>query len=594
LKYTSLYRGYDFIHEENLLQTLLINRDVSEPDRLLNLSDKEIHDGMLLKNMKQGLELLHKHINDNSVIHIIVDSDNDGISSAGIIYLYIKDIKPNIKITYSLHKGKEHGIILGEITEYKYNLLIVPDAGTDNIEESKTLSDKGIDILVLDHHDIEKDNSYATVINCKDGQYPNNTLSGAGIVYKFIKEYDKKYNIKYADRYLDLLALGCIGDVVDLRNFETRCLVLKGIENFAKYNEFLQALVNQQEYSLQGAITIKGIGWYIVPLLNAVIRVGEPEDKINVFRALIGEQEDIEYQPRRKKKDDPLPPIEIHSLQQTMARICVNLKSKQDRLVKKGVEELNEKITSQGLDNNKILIVDVTNELDSTFTGLVANKLSNDYKRPSILLRKKKDAKDGVNLYGGSCRNYNLFPIINFKDFLNELNTFNSLAGHGNAFGFEIKEENITVTQEKANKALDKVKIEDVYKVDYEIPIGRLKNRHIEQVGKWNDLWGNQLDEPLFAITDIYISTDKIKLIGSKQNIIKFEANNITFIKKYANEDIYNSMILKKSKGLNRKHVDRVKMDIVGKFVINTWEDKEYPQIEIVDFNVIEDNEILF
>jgi single-stranded-DNA-specific exonuclease len=174
------------------------------------------------------------------------------------------------------------------------------------------------------------------------------------------------------------------------------------------------------------------------------------------------------------------------------------------------------------------------------------------------------------------------------------LNTFNSLAGHGNAFGFEIKEENITVTQEKANKALDKVKIEDVYKVDYEIPIGRLKNRHIEQVGKWNDLWGNQLDEPLFAITDIYISTDKIKLIGSKQNIIKFEANNITFIKKYANEDIYNSMILKKSKGLNRKHVDRVKMDIVGKFVINTWEDKEYPQIEIVDFNVIEDNEILF
>jgi single-stranded-DNA-specific exonuclease len=361
------------------------------------------------------------------------------------------------------------------------------------------------------------------------------------------------------------------------------------MQNFALYNEFLQAMIKQQEYSLQDKITIKGIGWYISPLLNAVIMVGEQEDKINVFRALIGEQENIEYQPKRKNKNDPKPPIEIHTLQQTMARICVNLKSKQDRMVKKGVEELNQKIEAEKLDKNKLLIVDCTDILDNTFTGLVANKLAEQYKRPSILLRKKSEG-----VYGGSCRNYSLFPIVNFKDFLGELDTFNNLGGHGNAFGFEIVEKNIDLTCNKANEILKKVKIEDVHKVDYEIPIGRLKNKHVEQVGRWQDLWGNQLDEPLFAITDIYISTEKIKLIGSKQNLIKFEINNVTFVKKYVNEEIYNAMILKQAKGLNKKHVSRIKMDVIGKFVINTWDNNEYPQIEIIDFNVVEDDEILF
>lgn len=591
MKFISLNTGYDFIHEENLLQTLLLNRDVAEPDRLLNLTKEEVHDGMLLRNMNEGLELLHKHIKNDSDIHIIVDSDSDGLCSASMVYLYIKDINPNVQITYSLPQGKEHGIVLSELTKYKYNLLIVPDAGSNDLVECASLKEQNIDILILDHHSIEKNNPYATVINCMDGQYPNPTLAGAGVTYKFCKEYDKKYKNKHADKYLDLLALGCIGDMVDLRNFETRYLVLKGIENFGLYNEFLQEIVEKQAYSLQGKVTIKGVGWYVSPLFNAVIRMGKQEDKINIFRALIGEQEYIEYQPRRKSKNDPKPEVEMHSLQKTMARMCGNIKGSQDRAVKKGVDLLNDKIKSENADSDKILMVDVTEELDSNFTGLVANKLAGTYRRPTILLRKKTGDN---NLYGGSCRNYNLFPIINFKNFLDELGTFNYVAGHGNAFGFEIKEENIPITRQKANKALEKVKIEDMYKVDYEIPIGRLKNKHVEQVGRWQELWGNQLDEPLFAITDIYISTDKIKLIGSKKNLIKFEANNITFVKKYANEEIYNSMILKKSKGLSKKRVERVRLNIVGKFVVNVWEDKEYPQIEIVDFNVVEDNEILF
>lgn len=591
MKYKSIYSGYDFITEENLLETLLMNRGVENPKKLLNLNEKDIIDGMQLKNMDKGLLLLNKHINENSNIHIIVDSDNDGYTSAAEIYQYIKDISPDINITYSFHNGKEHGIVLHELEGFNFKLLIVPDGGTNDIKQSKVLKDKGIDILILDHHDIEKINRHAVVINCKDGVYPHDTLSGAGVVYKFCKEYDKKYDYNFADKYLDLLALGCIGDTVDLRNYETRYLVLEGLKVFGKYNEFLREIILKQAYSLQEEVTIMGIGWYVAPLLNAVSRVGTQEEKLDLFKALIGIQENIEYQPKRKKKEDPKPDIEIHSLQKTMARVCGNIKARQDALVKASVAELNKKIEEKKLANNKLLIVDCTDILESTFTGLVANKLAQQYKRPAIILREKATGK---KMYGGSCRNYDLFPIVNFKDFLSKLETFKSLGGHPNACGFEINKQNIIKTNIKANEILKNVNIEDVHKVEYEIPIGRLKIQHVKEVGEWANIWGNMLDEPLFAITDIYIPTERVKLIGEKKNIIKFEANNITFIKKFTSEDAYNQMILKQAVGLQKKKVNKIKMDVIGKFTINKWDGNEYPQIEIVDYNSVEDDELLF
>ncbi|APH20849.1 DHH family phosphoesterase [Clostridium botulinum] len=600
MKFKSLNDGYDFINENNLLDVLLSNRGIKNPQKLLNLTSDVIHDGMLFENMNKGLKLFDEYIerskNELIKIRFIVDSDVDGYTSSALGIQYINDLKKkynlNINIDYILHSEKQHGIILKEFNNFDINLLIIPDAGSNDVAECKELKDKGIDILILDHHDIEENNPYAVVLNNQDGEYPNNTLSGVGVTYKFFKEYDKKYNNDFADKYLDLVALGNIADQMDLRNYETRYLTLSGVKQFDKYNVFLKELVEKQSFSLKNNITIMGIGWYIAPLLNAIVRSGKENEKIDVFRALIGEQEYREYKTRKSKKN-PNPQIEKESLQKYMARVCTTVKGRQDREVKKGVEKLNDKIKEKQLDQNKILIVDGTNILEKSYTGLVANKLASTYKRPVLLLRK---IKKGV--YGGSGRNYRLSPIIDLKKFLSEFNTFDKLKGHDNAFGQEIKLNKLIETNKKINESLQNMSIEDVYKVDYEIPIGRLKEKHISQVGEWNDIWGNTLDEPLFAITDIYLTTDEIRLLGSKKNIIKFEkkigSNKITFIKFFASEKIYNRMTLKQEHGLNKDGEKKLKMDIIGKFKINEWEENKYPQIEIIDFNSIEDKEFLF
>jgi len=588
MKYKVLNKGYSINQDGELLNVLLKSRGVDNPDEFLNLNESCIHNGMLFQNMDRGLNMLNWHIENNSKIHIKVDVDTDGVSSGAEIGYYIHDVNEDLEISYSMNEGKKHGIIVDTIPK-DIQLLIVPDAGTNDVEQCKILSEKyDIDILILDHHLITIKNPYAIVINNQDGQYPNSTLSGAGVVYKFCKEYDKQYSYDYADDYLDLASVGICGDSMDLRNYETRYLVLKGLNKIN--NKLLKEILikNKTIETLDddASINIKTVEWDIAPCFNATVRSGKPEERLDMIKAITGQKEDREYKPR-KSKTNPNPEIEVHSIQKTMARVFTNVRSRQNKLVAKRMEDLIKRIQEQNLAINKIIMVDASDIIEeTTFTGLVANKLADYYKRPVLVL---KQVREG--LFGGSGRNFNLSPIEDLNELLSSTKMFESVSGHPNAFGMKIKEENINKVTNLLNEELKDVKMEDVYTVDYEIPVGRLKEKDIVQVGSWCDIWGGDgLKEPLFAITDISLSIEDIKLLGDKRNFIRIEKtignNKIVFIKKYTNEDTYNKMIMKTKTGISKKSVGKIKMDVVGKFVINEWNDNKYGQIEIVDFNV--------
>lgn len=588
MKYKVVNKGYSIDRDGELLNILLKSRGVDNPQEFLNVNKSHVHSGMLLKNMDRGLKMLNWHIENNSKIHIKLDVDTDGVCSGAEIGFYIHDVNEDLDITYSMNEGKQHGIIVDTIPK-DTQLLIVPDAGTNDVKQCKILSEEyDMDILILDHHTIEKENPYAIVINNQDGEYPNSTLSGAGVVYKFCKEYDKKYGYDYADDYLDLASVGIVGDSMDLRNYETRYLVLSGLNkiNNKLLKEILIKNKNIESLDDDASINIKGVEWDIAPCFNATVRSGKPEERLDMIKAITGQKDNREYKPR-KSKDNPNPQIEIHTIQKTMARVFNNIRSRQNKLVAKRMEDLIAKIQEQNLAINKVIIVDGSDIIEeNTFTGLVANKLADYYKRPVVVLKHFKD-----DLYGGSGRNFNLSPIDDLREVLLDTKMFESVSGHSNAFGIKIKEKNVNQATQVLNEILKDVKMEDIYTVDYEIPVGRLKEKDIIQVGSWCDIWGGEgLKEPLFAITDISLNIEDIKLLGDKRNFIRIEKtignNKIVFIKKYANEDIYNQMIMKTKKGISKKSVGKVKMDIVGKFTINEWNDNKYGQIEIVDFNV--------
>lgn len=200
---------------------ILLNRGIDNnkvKDYIL-VSDEDINppEAFGEERLKKAVQMVAQNIKNNSKTIIIVDPDVDGNTSSALLLNYLYDLFPdwtkNIKVYF--HTGKQHG--LGDCKDYilenEYQFVLCPDAGSNDTDVCKELSKKGIEVLILDHHDLDKNtqfNEYALIINNQDGysDYPNKALSGVGVVWQFCRYFDKIVQTKFANDYLDLVAVG--------------------------------------------------------------------------------------------------------------------------------------------------------------------------------------------------------------------------------------------------------------------------------------------------------------------------------------------------------------------------------------------------
>ncbi len=549
---------------------VLRNREVYNVIKFLNIDESVVNSWKLLKNIDNAVKCLLHHLENDSVIFFQVDSDCDGMVSTALQINYIWRIYPEAKIIWRLHKGKEHGVILNEIPD-DTKLVIIPDAGSNQYEEHQILRDKGIDVIVLDHHQCEYESENAIVVNNQlSPEFPNKNFSGVGIVYKFCQALDHYLNVNYADEFLDLVAVGNIADNMDMRELETRHYVINGLKQIK--NPFLKALIEKQSYSMKGIVNITNISFYISPLINAVVRTGTMEEKSMVFKCLIESTEQVYY----KKKDI------WESIHTNTARQTANVRVRQNKLRDKGVELINERILEKELNLNKILIVNVTGLLEKSLSGLVANKLVDKYKKPVILLRQYDEDEE---LFGGSARGYEKSEVKNFRQFLLETGMFNFCEGHDNAFGYEIHKNKIVEANEYINNILKDVEMgSDVYEVDFVIPASKLSKSLLNQLNKMRDLWGFKVQEPLLVIEDIPLTQKDIKYPDKEKGTVLIKYKDIEFIKYQADSSIMEKL---------REH-KLLKLTVVGRANENVWKDKVTPQLIIDDFDVVKNRVPVF
>jgi single-stranded-DNA-specific exonuclease len=556
----------------NPIDTILRNRGIENVQSFLSVDESSVIHWSKLENIEKAVDCLLKHIEQGNKIFVQYDSDIDGICSSTILINYLKSIYPTVDIEWRIHEGKEHGVITKTVPE-DAKLVIIPDAGSSQYKEHKELKLKGIDIIVLDHHDCEKESDDAIVVNNQlSPNYSNKSFSGAGIVYKFLKAMDSKLEINHADNYLDLVSVGNIGDMMDSRELETRYYMLKGLKNVK--NSFLKALIKKQDYSMGGVVNLINVAFYIVPLCNAAIRAGSKEEKEQMIRAFLESDEKIYY----KRNDN------YESIQVSTARLLGNIRARQNRTRDKGVAQIEERIQERNLLNNKILIVNVTDVLDKKLTGLVANQLARSYKRPVLLVRQKGETM----VLGGSARGYEKGVIKDLKQFLTDTGKFIMCEGHSNAHGIEIEAEKLVEVNQLINEQLKDVQIDmDIHEVDFIIPAKQLTDSLIKDLHKLKDIWGQKVEQPLLAIKEVSVNKDEVYLNGKNKNTIKFKFRGIEFVKFFTNEDTYNEIV---SKGEN------LVFDIVGKASMNSWEGKDTSQVVIEDFEVVKTKkkELLF
>ena len=564
--------------ESNYLENLLAARGVTDINKYIHPDAACLHDPSLFDNIRKGAALLKQTIDkENSLILIIVDCDVDGFTSAAIIWQYIKLIAPSQYIIYELHEHKEHGLedhiekILN--SNRHYDLIILPDSSSNDYEYHEALGKIGTRCLVLDHHEaVEPYSEYAVIINNQlSCHYPNKDLTGAGITWQFCRFYDSIMNYQYSNIFIDLAALGVCGDMGSILDLENRYIMLEGFKHIRNY--FFKCAVEKQAYSMNNEVTPISVAFYIVPLMNSMIRMGTMQEKERLFLGLIDGHRLVPCNKRGAK--GTMEEVAIESL-----RECTNTKARQNRITDQMVTEIEQKIFKYDLLENKILFVRLEDEnYPQEVTGLAAMKLAAKYKRPTILARLNDEGYDR-----GSIRNVSDCELTDLKKFLTESGYFEWVQGHANAAGASILDSNLRAFHEYANEALKDIDFnEGVYDVNF---IRKPNSPDLEELiftlGSDTSIWGQNCPEPLIYIPDIYLDNFDYKVIGTNKDTIRFEKNGVIFIKFHANDLIR-----------ELEECNEIKISVVGKPNINEWMGQQSAQIFIEDYEVI-DNLLAF
>lgn len=582
---------YELIQEKSLGESLLYrvfkNRGIEDPNQWYNVGEEANIDPSTITHIQEATRCLLLHIAAEDDAMLNVDADCDGYTSSALLYNWLARNFPDWTdrhLYWALHDDKSHGIMTGKIKEGT-KLVLIPDAGSEEYDKHKELKEKGIDTIIIDHHNADHYSEDAIVINNQlDENYPTKSLSGAGMVYKFcdyldmIKNGDKKFShtkwiIPYsdADDLLDIAMLGIIADVMSMRDLETRAIIKQGLKNIK--NPIIKALVERNSYSIGETPDAMGIAWYVAPAINAITRVGEAEEKEVLFQSFLETKAYIEI-PSTKRGHKA---GETETIVEQAVRLCNNVKNRQNKIRDSYLEDIRKQIEVKNLLSNRVLVVQVTNA-EAGLTGLIANKLMSEYQRPVLLLNKVID-ENGDIIWSGSGRNNPLNGVESLQQFCRDSGCVIFAQGHDNAFGIAIADSELESFIKWSNEQLVNVDFTPTYKVDVVYQSNNIDILDLRGVAESSESFGQDISEPLVVIEDINITKEKLHLF--KGSTLKIDlGEKISAVKFKSTEEEYNELL--------PSDMGSTKITIVGRCSLNDWDNSI--QLIIEDYNI--DNKV--
>ena len=535
-----------------------------------------------LEHIKDGVAMLISHIERNDKIFIQVDSDCDGYTSSAILINYLNCLFPHYvqtQISYRIHDGKQHGLLTDTIPS-DVKLVIAPDASSNDYEQHKELHDRGIDVLVIDHHEAEKYSEYACVINNQMCDYPTKSLSGAGVVYKFCSYIDQLLGYDYANDYIDLATVGIIADVMDLRDYEIREIILRGMQGFR--NPLLKAMVAKDKFHFEGKqLTPFNIAWYIAPYINAITRSATEQEKLVVFESMI---EYLAYKTIPSTKRGCKGQNETRVEQ--AVRTCANVKNRQSKAKENASDAVFQTIKDENLLEHKILAIrlDPKYAADKNLTGLIANGLLDLYCRPVLILNKVEE--EGKVYWQGSGRGYDKANLGSLRDLLESSGLVQYAQGHAMAFGISIPEENYDALVQYVDEAYKDFDCSPVYSVDLIWDGAKdLSSHAFAEIADEEKIWGKGVEDPLIAIENFRIYGNQLRLFGldkGKPTLNIQLDDGSSLVKFKSSEEEYE---------LLHSDLGYVIINAVGTCTRSIW---GIPQFNIQDYEIIGRNDYYF
>ena len=543
---------------EDVIQSILNNRELTREkvEQLLKAGGECWEDTDNYENMDLGYKELIRAIENNDLIGILVDPDVDGYTSGTSLMMFLTDDLKYDNVVYIIQDqrhAKCHGIssyVMKKIKEHGIKLLFTPDGASSDFDYHRELAELGVKHIALDHHIYDKTvETPSIIINNNCDTVHNKNGSGCLVTYKFIDHVAYKEKIDLEDKYCDLVYISIIGDMMDMTSLENRYFsnVFQNIKYIS--NPLIQEFC--KDLRRKNTLTIENISYGISNRMNSIIRMGTDEDKDDLFNALLGSEEMVEYTYRGQTK--------VRSLQQDVIRKGDNLKKKQKEATKKSMEFINYFTTEE----DKIIIVDGKN-IDKSCTGLIANKLSNEFCKPVLILKPYKDE------LRGSVRG---FKVDGFKTMCEESQLITFAEGHELSFGLGLLESNlqdfITYMNERLKDFTYDVRVPVDFAYDGFMPYGDMK-----EVAKLSSLWCKDIQKPVFLIRNVTVDLDN-DVEKVKANV-KMKSGKNYYTKEFCPRDVFEQMV--EGGGIQA-------YNFLCEIKINDWNNRPY--VNIIDYERI-------
>jgi len=485
-----------------LVAELLARRGYTDADaarRFLHPRLNDLHDPASLPDAEVAVERIVRAIQGGESMAVYGDYDVDGVCSTTILirFLEMAGAKARPYVPHRMTEG--YGLNVGAIERLAddgVSLIITVDNGTTGHKEIAAANERGVDVIVTDHHEPGPTLPDAiAVVNPKraDSKYPYNELCGAGVAFKLawlvaraLSRSDRvrpELRIFLLDA-LSLVALGTVADVVPLVD-ENRILVKYGLEAMsATRNPGLRALIDVAGVKAD-RLKASHLGFRLGPRINAAGRIASAQRAIDLLTT------DCE----EAAKEIALALDEGNRERQGVERAI-------------HVEARERVLASPPPEGEGSMIVLWGDGWHPGVVGIVAARLVEEFKRPSLVIAMNGESGKG------SARSIRGFDLHDALSTCPELMT--SFGWHAYAAGMEIPRTSLETLRDKLNERARAILTDEHLNpriaIDAVVPLDRLNVpsvRELERLGPF----GRGNPAPRLALIDAKVA-GKLRRVG--------------------------------------------------------------------------------
>lgn len=489
-----------------LIARIIRNRDIIDEKEITEYlygGKEAFHNPHLLKDVDKAAEIIAEGIAGKKAMRIIGDYDIDGVNATYILLEGIRRCGGNVDAAIPDRMKDGYGInehLIEQALSDGKELLITCDNGIAAINEINFAKEKGMTVVVTDHHEIPYRNTEQgkeflrsnadAIVNPKqaDCPYPCKGICGAVVAWKLVQVLYERMDIpvEEADIFIENAGFATVGDVMDLTG-ENRILVklgLKALEHTK--NPGMKALIAKNKLS-DKSLSAYHIGFVLGPCINASGRLDTAKRSLE----LLLERDEVKAS--------------------ALAGELVKLNESRKYMTQQETQKALEQIEKEGREKDKVLVVYLP-ECHESLAGIIAGRIREAYQRPVFVLTR---GEEGVKGSGRSIEAYSMF------DKMTEVaELFTKYGGHPMAAGLSMREEDIDKLREQLNQKaeLSEEDMAEVVRLDAVLPMSYFTVDTIRQLSVLEPC-GKSNTRPVFADRNIKIT--RAGIVGVNRNVLK-------------------------------------------------------------------------